>query len=282
MSRPGGVHQRVPGELWRFTFGAGRIYRRVEHALRSVLARENPRPVFVLGNQKSGTTAIAALLGRACGLSVSLDMLQETNFPCFHRVIEGKLSFERYRRRNRFEFSHEIVKEPNLTLLYPFLAEAFPGSEMVFVVRDPRDNIRSQLNRLQIPGDLPGLEAAYRQRLNAGWKLVVDGRWLGIEGDHYVDQLAGRWLHCVRIYRQAADRMRLVRYEDFMADKLGELGRLAADLELPVIEDVRDALDRDFQPRGQRGADWRDFFGAENLARIEKICAEEMDSLGYD
>ncbi len=276
-----GLQRYVPGGLRPFTGWVGRGFRRAQHVLRSAQASAHERPIFVLGNQKSGTSAVAALLGHACGLEVSLDMRLETDRPLFHRVVSGQLSFDRYLRRNRWEFSHAIVKEPNPTLLHPQIAEAFPASPIVFVIRDPRDNIRSMLNRLAIPGDLPRLEQRHLGQVNPGWALVLDGRWLGLEGEHYVEQLAARWVHCARVYRENARIMHLCRYEDFLADKLEVLRGLASRLGLPMVNDVRDELDRPFQPAGDRSVSWIDFFGPQNLARIESICAEEMRALGY-
>ena len=280
MNPPVDHHARIPASLRPLSRFAGRWARRAQHAIRNAVARVHPRPVFVLGNQKSGTSAIAALLGRACGLSVSIDMLLEIERPHFQQVHAGTLSFERYVQLNRWEFSHEIVKEPNLTLLHPWLVEAFPESPIVFVLRDPRDHIRSLLNNIDIPGDLAELGPALRARLNPTWRLVLDGRWLGIEGDHYIEQLAGRWARCARIYLDQPDGMRLVRYEAFQADKQGEIRRLASALGIPVVRDIDDALDRPFQRPGDRGADWTRFFG-ENLSRIPAVCGEEMRALGY-
>jgi hypothetical protein len=282
VSRPVGRHARVPDWLRPVSWWLGRRFRWWHHALRSAAARVHPRPIFVLGNQKSGTSAIAGLLARGCGLSVSLDMLQETYFPTFHRVPAGEQSFERYVRINRWEFSHAVVKEPNLTILYPWLAEAFPESPVVYVVRDPRDNIRSLLNAISVPGDLEKLEERHRGEMNAGWELVLDGRWLGIEGEHFIDALAARWVYCARVYRDNADSMHLCRYEDFEADKLGELDRLAELLGLRMVNDVTADLQRPFQPPGDRSVGWHDFFGPANLARIESICGEAMPSLGYE
>ena len=47
------------------------------------------------------------------------------------------------------------------------------------------------------------------------------------------------------------------------------------------MNDVQDELDRPFQPAGDRSVTWIDFFGPQNLARIESICGEEMRALGY-
>ncbi len=281
MSRGVDHHRRVPALLRPFSAALGRQFRFLQHRTRSALAKVNPEPVFVLGNQKSGTSAVAGLLARACGLSVSLDMLQETRRPVFQRVVSGELSFDDYVRIHRFEFSHEVVKEPNLTLLYSQIVKRFYASPVVFVLRDPRDNIRSLLNSLAIPGDLPSLESRHKGRVNAGWELVLDGRWLGIEGEHYIEQLAGRWCYCANVYRENAANLILCRYEDFFADKLGELRRLADALGLPVVADVSGELERAFQPAGDRNVAWETFFGADNLATIERVCGDAMKGLAY-
>ena len=274
-------HRRVPALLRPFSRAVGRQFRFLQHRTRSALAKVNPEPVFVLGNQKSGTSAIAGLLARACGLSVSLDMLQETRRPIYPRVVSGELSFDDYVRIHRFEFSLDVVKEPNLTLLYPQIVKRFSASPAVFVLRDPRDNIRSLLNSLAIPGDLASLESRHKGRVNAGWELVLDGRWLGIEGEHYIEQLAGRWCYCANVYRENAAILLLSRYEDFVADKLGELRRLADALGLAVVADVSGELERAFQPAGNRDVTWETFFGADNLATIERVCGDSMEGLGY-
>ena len=45
--------------------------------------------------------------------------------------------------------------------------------------------------------------------------------------------------------------------------------------------DVSAELDRQYQVRGDAAADREAFFGAENLARIERICGDGMRALGY-
>lgn len=274
-------HELVPEALRPLSRWLGRGYRRAQHALRNMLSKPQTAPVFVLGNQKSGTSAIAALLARACGRSVALDMLMEVNRPLFQRVPSGALSFADYVHANRWEFSHDIVKEPNLTFLYPELARAFPDSRVVFILRDPRDNIRSLLDGIGIPGDLARLQARHTEPLNAGWRLVLDGSWCGIEGEHYIDQLAARWNRCAEIYCANREKLVLCRYEDFRSDKLGEVTRLAGAVGLAIEHDVSGEVDRQYQTRGNRSVSWEEFFGSENLARIEVSCESGIREFGY-
>jgi hypothetical protein len=249
--------------------------------LRSPLARINPRPVLVLGNQKAGTSAIAGLLGAAAGASVTIDLRNEqTAHPLFIRCRVGDLPFAELVRRNRLDFSRDIVKEPNLSLLYDDLVSYFPDSPVVVIVRDPRDNIRALLNWMRLPGDAASLEEAGLAHLTTVQRSVIQSEWLGAAPGNYVDSLAHRWNLIADICLRHPGRVELVRYEDFCADKTAAIGRMAAAVGLRARRDIRDQLDRQFQPRGDRSVSWTGFFG-QNLGRITALCGERMDRLGY-
>ena len=64
-------------------------------------ATVNARPIFILGNQKSGTTAIAALLAKITGLSVALDLRKEVHRPIIQKVKKGDVSFEAFVKRSK-------------------------------------------------------------------------------------------------------------------------------------------------------------------------------------
>lgn len=270
---------RPPYYAARHGVGAARL------AVREARARIHPAPVFVLGLQKSGTTAIAALLAERAGLSCALDLFRETDRPVLPQVHAGTLSFEAFLHRNRLDFSRALVKEPNLTPFYPRLVRRFPESAFIFIVRDPRDTIRSILNRLGLPGDLDVFdpdELASRPEVDTVWRYVLDGRWLGLEGDHVLDLLAARWNAYVDQYHRHRSGLRLVRYEDFLADKAGEIDRLAEALHLEARHPIDDLLDHPFQPPGDRSVSWAAFYGPNNLARIEALCGERLHRLGYE
>ncbi len=254
---------------------------RAETGMRTLVARVNPNPIIILGNQKSGTTAIAALLAEMTGRSVALDLKKEMKNPVIDRIKTGGLSMTEFVRFNKLDFSRDIIKEPSLSPFYRELAAYFPRSTFVMVIRDPRDNIRSILNRLRIPGHLSTITEEYRSQITRAWELIIDGRWLGLQGDNYIEMLAERWDYITDLYLENRDRMTLVRYEDFSKDKIGTLDRLAAALGLEKKRDVSHRVDVQFQPPGNRSVRWEDFFGAENLAMIERICTDRMRELGY-
>ncbi|PAP75958.1 sulfotransferase family protein [Rubrivirga marina] len=237
------------------------------------------RPVLVLGNQKAGTTAVAALLAQYAGLSATLDFRYLTS-SWLKGVHDGSIPFQAFLRRHALDFSRGLVKEPNLSLLYPHLVRAFPEAEVVLIVRDPRDNIRSVLNRLGLPGDAPPPEG-WADRVNPLWRLVVDGAWLGLEGGTHVEALASRWSAIADVALDHADRVRLIRYEDFMADKEGAVADLAARCGLEQKADIADRLNVAFQPRGDRAVSWTSFFGDDALRRLDTRCGDRLAAFGY-
>ncbi len=262
------------------------IKRRLKRAwdeFQTTMVEINSNPTFVLGNQRSGTSAIAVLLAEMTGLSVSKDLTREyrANNPTYARVRRGELPFSEFINNNKLDFSRDIIKEPHLTVFYQELTQHFPQSRFAFVLRDPRDNIRSILNRLRIPGHLPCLNRVHQVEINPAWELVINGRWLGLKGENYIEMLAERWNLMVDIYLENASQMIPVRYEHFLKDKPGEIARLARSLDLAQLNDVSDKVDIQFQVPGDKNVRWLDFFGHANLARIEDISSERMKLLDY-
>jgi len=198
-------------------------------------------------------------------------------------IKNGALPFRLLIRRNRFDFSRDIVKEPNLTLFFDELAAHFPQARFAFVLRDPRDNIRSQLNRMRIAGNLPCLEPGHSKCVDAGFALLLDGRWCGIDtGNHYIEQLAGRWVAIADVYAKNYQRMHLIQYEQFLNNKVEAIEQLALQLGVRPIHNINDKVDIQFQEKGDNSASWIDFYGHENLSRIEHICAPLMQKFGYE
>src|SRR5205085_6773705 len=103
--------------------------------------------------QKSGTSAIAALLGAATGLRAEIAVPGAWE-PCLIPLLRHEVPISKFLRRNALAFSAPIVKEPCLTFIAPRLLDYFPAAQAVFIVREPFQNIRSMLDRLGIAGNL--------------------------------------------------------------------------------------------------------------------------------
>jgi len=275
------VSQLIPNSIKPLYYKLRELGDSIAFELQTRSAKINPQPIFVLGNQKSGTSAIAALLAEMTGLSVTIDLKKEIFNPTYQHVIKGELTFSKFVESHKLDFSREIVKEPNLTLLEPELSEYFSNSQFVFVIRDPRDNIRSILNRLQLPGNMAKLEPEHWEKINQSWKLIVDNSWLELGGENYIEMLAARWNFTSNVFLENPEKMKLIRYEDFLKDKNGEIARLAKALKLNQSKDILDKVDIQFQGRGNREVKWQDFFGPDNLSKIEVICGEKMKLLRY-
>jgi hypothetical protein len=194
--------------------------------------------------------------------------------------MRGELSFAEVVERNRAYFSAEIIKEPMMTFFVDQVRARFPHARYVFVVRDPRDNIRSQLNRKSIPGHLPEIEPRYIPRCPP-YNTMVDPTVWGGKGENYVGVLAHRWNRAVDAYLQCAKHMELAKYEDFCADKQRYILALARHLGVEAQRDISDRVDIQYQPAGDHKTSWEEFFGPNNLSRITKVCAGRMSAMGY-
>ncbi len=236
--------------------------------------------VIVLGNQKSGTTAIAKLLALISGKKVLLDspLLWEPNLS---RIATGKIDLLTLINDHKYYFARPIVKEPNLTFLFDQVVRIYPPSvKFVFIVRDPRDNIRSILNRLKVPGNLVNLDSYY-PNFSIHEKAIFDKNIFSYQTDHYISQLAERWNMAADIYFRSEEDVYLVRYEDFKRDKVSFISNLALKMGFKPKFDIAAKIDIQYQPKGNHDISWLDFFGQKNLDRIINICGSGMQRVGY-
>lgn len=250
--------------------------------LATPLARPNEQAIMVLGNSKSGTTVIAALLAAYGQLSVTLDFWPRLRRPeTLAAVHSGAMPFAQFVHRFRADFARDVVKDPHLTFLYPRLRDRFPRAQFVMVMRDPRDNIRSILNRLDLPGDLEDIGPEAYRTMRPLWEAILKSPWLPVEGSTYIERLASRWALGAGVYLEHEDAIELIRYEDFVADKKGAIAGLADRLDVRRTGSIEPRLDTRFQPPGDRSVGWLEFFGPANLDAIERICRAEARALGY-
>lgn len=257
-------------------------WRRVFYRLEGYVRPLEKEPIFVLGNQKSGTSAIAALLGERTEKEYSIDLRDEIRHPVFDRVFRNELSIDNLIKKNRLDFTRKIVKEPNLSCLYPELKAGFPRAKFAMVVRDPRDNIRSLLDRHQLDGSLPSLDVDQLAALGPAWEAIIYNRGLGIEGKNHIEHMAKRWQFIAQLYQDNAEDMVLVRYEEFKKDKVGTIDALARELGLEPTKNIDSLLERPFQKPGKPIRDYRSYFGEANYATIIESCRVGMKDLRYE
>jgi hypothetical protein len=246
---------------------------------RSRFSRPHTAPLFVFGNQKSGTSAIAGLLSAAAGEALIRDFAGARE-PFLGRLMRGETSVSDFVKTNAWAFSAPIVKEPGLTFVAPQLLDHFPASRAVFIVRDPWANIRSILGRLHLRGDADTAVRGDGKRLNRTWQSIFTGRDLGFAPDHYINILAKRWVRAAQICEGLGDRIVAIRYEDFNRSKLATIQDSIGKLNLTPRHDISGIVDHSFQRSGTPVGGMREFFGP-NLARIEAICASQAAGLGY-
>jgi len=246
--------------------------------LLALMSTPAPAPLLVFGNQKSGTSAISGLLAEATDLRLITDFAGARE-PYIGELIRGDTPIAAYIKRNAWAFSADIVKEPGLTFVAPALMAHFARSRAVTVVRNPWNNIRSLLERLDLRGDADRVIPGSRH-INRTWQSILAGADLGLPPGHYIDILATRWLRAAEIPGRLDARNIVIRYEDFAPEKQASIEALAKALDLPVVADISAKLEHAFQPRG-RGTDPRAFFG-KNYERIGAICGPRALQLGYE
>lgn len=244
--------------------------------------------IIVMGNQASGTSAIASLLADFVGLSKVIDIPPLWNVQ---EIIKGNVKFEDIVGTYYDSyFSKGLIKEPCMAFFPEKVIKVFPKSKFVFVIRDPRGNIRSTLGRRDVPGNLKELDinAVATSTQNKMFLIgELNPRIWGIRigrEENYVGVLAYKWNKSVDNYLRHRDQMILVRYEDFLKDRCGYIANLAGKLGLKKKNDIKGRVNIQYtrRPFGKHSdVSWEKFFGSENLARINRICGSRMKKFGY-
>ena len=244
----------------------------------------NSKPLFILGNQKSGTTVIANLLSQATSKSLTSDFQSAISHKTLQLELDFHLlKFSDFIQDYKYEFSKDIIKEPFLSYYIDELINEFPKAKFVLIIRSPFQNIRSILNRLIVPGNLEKINFdTYHEIIKTPvWKLAMQSNMLGIYSSHYIEAMANRWNYIVNSYLKNSNRIHLVKYEDFLNDKGTFIYNLSNNLELKILENIEKDVNVQYQPKGNAEIDLKDFFGAVNYKMIERLCKENLKKLGY-
>ncbi len=152
-----------------------------------------------------------------------LDGLPPRDRQRWEKLFVGWLRLLNFRHRKPL-----VLKSPPHTCRIPTLLKLFPKARFVHLVRDPYTVFSSTVNL---------------------WKKLYDGQ--GVHTPHYrgLDEYVfGHFLHFHRRYEATkglipAGQLTEMRYEDLVADPLGEVVRMYRDLSLGDFENVRPRLE---------------------------------------
>ena len=127
------------------------------------------------------------------------------------------------------ENGYLAIKEPNGSIGAPLLAEAFPESRMILLVRDPRDVVSS------------ALAAQRKGSWGEGWRANGGGDSLAdTDPDEFARQWANMYAVSLGNAREAYEKhdgpKALVRYEDLRTNTLETMRKLYSTLGIPVNE----------------------------------------------
>jgi hypothetical protein len=229
---------------------------RLREELRRERAGRDPadasRVIWIFCSPRTGSTWLARMLGEFGGM---------WDEPAVGALF-GEFFYERYphRRGGRFLMAERYrdawlpairdmvlrgaaarwdgegyltIKEPQGSVGAPLLVEALPESRVVLLVRDPRDVVAS----------------AYDAARAGSWGAKRLPEWMRSEEYDFCRVRARRNVWDLEgaseAYRATKSPRAIVRYEDLHRDTLGELSRLARELELPVgAETLSAAVER--------------------------------------
>jgi hypothetical protein len=240
----------LPGLQLRYWFGeesnAYRFGRR-----RSLLERAFPAPIE------------GAPVFEACGVGEADRRPSPEQAACLRRAFAALL---------RFGGGTTVVsKRIANNRLIPFLAEAFPESRFVSIVRDGRA-VAYSLSRVD-----------WWEEAKIWWLGVTPEQWRAAGKDDW--ELCARvWVEEVRVVEAGLaaldpERVLQVSYEQLVGDPIAQLQRIAGFGGLAESSSWTAALGR-LKYANQNEA-WRQRLSADQTERLEKIQAEELRRHGY-
>ena len=178
-----------------------------------------------------------------------------------------------------------MAKEPNGSQAADIIMAAQPNASLLFLLRDPRDVVDSQLASIQ--------EGGWLQRHFSHLGGVADSDRLD-----FVTHAAYRWLwrtQAVEAAIEAHDAKKLkIRYEDMLADPRGHLSVILEWMGLPLetheVKRIADGLafehvtrkgPREFFRSASPGS-WRENLRPEEHDVLERVLGSKLRELGYD
>jgi hypothetical protein len=180
-----------------------------------------------------------------------------------------------------------VIKEPNGSQSADVLLGALPKSSLLFLLRDGRDVVDSELSA----------------NLKGGWISAQFPGGSGISDSQRLDfvaRSAQRWLWRTETVEEAYDShpgpTRMVKYEDLLTDPAAHLRAILEWLDLPLEQPELVAIlekhEFDRLPVESRGKDkffraaspglWQTNLTPEEQSTVHEILGEKLQALGYE
>jgi len=256
------------------------------------------RSIFIIGAARSGTTFLGDCIGRLP--EVTYHHEPPATKAAGRYVYEGLWGYRRsreffrlvYRWLVRVERDGDLrfsEKTPTNILLIPFLAQAFPDSQFIHIIRDGRDAASSHMHKPWLRAE----DAWSGEREPGGY---LHGPWpsFWVEPERRDEFLhtsdARRMAWAWRRYTEAglrdgpplgADRYHELRYEDLVRQPVDEAEQVLDFLDISRRKS-RDA----FVSAAMRADDssvgtWRTTFYPSEMADIDAEAGDLLHQLGY-
>jgi hypothetical protein len=259
--------------------------------------------VWIFGTARTGSTWLAKMMGGLENHTVWDEPLVGALFGNFHFVraahktgrtslfADGRIRSDLIRSfilsaaeaifPGATERGYLVIKEPNGSIGAPLMTEALPESRVIFLVRDPRDVVSSNLS-----GHAEG--GWFRAKLEKGTRKHAHPPK---DLDQLVRYKARKYREFVGKSKQAYDDHKgpkiLVRYEDLRADTLGMMRRIYSSLDVPVngrtLEKIVNKHSWETIPKEEKGEGkfyrkatpgaWREDLTPKQIRVVEKITA---------
>jgi hypothetical protein len=178
-----------------------------------------------------------------------------------------------------------LVKEPNGSQSADVIMRAQPSARLLFLLRDGRDVVDSELASFAV----------------GGWQERHFAHMHGVSQDERLDfviRSAYQWLWRTEVVESAfaahQGPKHMLRYEELLRDPKRHVGELFEWLGVPLEEgDVATVVDRHaFERLPHRGADrqnrfatpgaWRENLRPDERAAVEDVLRPKLNELGYD
>ena len=243
---------------------------------------------------------LAGLLGRNAKYYRRIDESQEKKDYFFNNNFkETWIFFLRKLILNRIYAQFQsldsiiVIKEPNGSMGADIIFEALPNSKMIFLLRDPRDVINSNLTQISKGGFAEKTE-------KTGGKLT---QFL-MKGKQRLNEVKFRsqdWLSLIDIINSAFENHNenlryFLKYEDLRTNTTLELKKLYEFLQISISDEEVQKIVEEYTfeniPEEKKGIGtqrqfgkvgiWKEKFTSEEINLMKEIMAKKLEKFGYE